>query len=77
MLGHYHLNQAVKDVTADAHAMTSSALLIVRPRAWNMIERHLMIRGRPVPGALVDYGLFLFHKYDIPIVFSHHLTMKE
>ena len=38
-----------------------TATLIVRPRGWHLVERHLLVDGRPVPGALVDAGLFLFH----------------
>jgi malate synthase len=37
------------------------ATLIVRPRGWHLPERHLRIDGRPVAGALVDFGLFAFH----------------
>ena len=38
-----------------------TATLIVRPRGWHLAERHLVLDGKPVPGALVDAGLFLFH----------------
>jgi len=34
------------------------AVLLVRPRGWHLPERHLAIDGRPVAGALVDFGLF-------------------
>ena len=37
------------------------ALLLVRPRGWHLPERHLMVDARPVPGALLDFGLFVFH----------------
>ena len=37
------------------------AVLIVRPRGWHLPERHLLVGGRPVAGALVDFGLFAFH----------------
>ncbi len=37
------------------------AVLIVRPRGWHLPERHLEIDGRPVSGALFDFGLYLFH----------------
>lgn len=37
------------------------ALLMVRPRAWNMRERHMMVGGREVYGAMLDFGLFIFH----------------
>ena len=38
-----------------------TATLIVRPRGLHLAERHLLVGGRAVPGALVDAGLFLFH----------------
>jgi len=37
------------------------ATLMVRPRGWHLDERHLCVDGRPVPAALFDFGLFLFH----------------
>ncbi len=37
------------------------ATLIVRPRGWHMDDRHLLVDGQPVAGALMDAGLFLFH----------------
>lgn len=37
------------------------ATLIVRPRGWHLEEKHVLVDGRPVPGALFDYGLYLFH----------------
>ncbi|HUI62452.1 MAG TPA: hypothetical protein VLX90_19650, partial [Steroidobacteraceae bacterium] len=38
-----------------------TAVLIVRPRGWHLYEKHLCLGGQPVPGALVDFGLYLFH----------------
>jgi malate synthase len=37
------------------------ATLVVRPRGWHLVERHLEVDGRPVPAALFDFGLFFFH----------------
>jgi malate synthase len=37
------------------------AVLLVRPRGLHLPERHLLIDGRAVPGALFDFGLYLFH----------------
>lgn len=37
------------------------ATLLVRPRGLHLPERHLRLHDRPVPAALVDFGLFLFH----------------
>jgi malate synthase len=40
-----------------------TATLIVRPRGWHLYEKHLLVDGRPVPGAFVDFGLYLFHNH--------------
>lgn len=37
------------------------ATVVVRPRGWHLDERHLTVDGEPVPGALVDFGLYFFH----------------
>jgi malate synthase A len=37
------------------------AVLFVRPRGWHLVERHMTVDGRPVPGGLFDFGLFFFH----------------
>ncbi len=39
------------------------ATLIVRPRGWHLYEKHLSVDGQPVPGAFVDFGLYLFHNH--------------
>ncbi|MEV7193689.1 malate synthase A [Streptomyces sp. NPDC093510] len=37
------------------------ATVVMRPRGWHLDERHLQVDGKPVPGALVDFGLYFFH----------------
>jgi malate synthase len=37
------------------------AVLIVRPRGWHLPERHVTLDGKPIPGALLDFGLYFFH----------------
>jgi malate synthase len=37
------------------------AVLMVRPRGWHLIERHVTVDGQPVAGALFDFGLYLWH----------------
>lgn len=37
------------------------ATVVMRPRGWHLDERHLKVDDRPVPGALVDFGLYFFH----------------
>ena len=44
----YRLNQSV-------------ATLLVRPRGWHLLEKHVLVDGEPISGSLFDFGLFLFH----------------
>ncbi|WP_067927829.1 malate synthase A [Alicyclobacillus shizuokensis] len=37
------------------------ATLIVRPRGWHLVEKHVQVDGQPVAGALFDFGLYFFH----------------
>ena len=37
------------------------ATLLVRPRGWHLLERHLLVDGEPAAGGLVDFGLYVFH----------------
>jgi malate synthase len=39
------------------------AVLFVRPRGWHLEEKHLVSEAGVVPGALVDFGLYLFHNH--------------
>jgi len=38
-----------------------TAVLIPRPRGWHLDEKHVTLDGRPVSGALFDFGLLFFH----------------
>jgi malate synthase len=35
------------------------ATLLVRPRGWHLVEKHVLVDGEPVAGAFVDAGLYL------------------
>ncbi|HEX6940195.1 MAG TPA: malate synthase A [Longimicrobiales bacterium] len=37
------------------------ATLVVRPRGWHLVEKHVEIDGEPVSASLFDFGLYLFH----------------
>jgi len=52
--------------TAEGKSYTlnnNTAVLMVRPRGLHLPERHMKMAGRPIHGALVDFGLFLFHNH--------------
>jgi malate synthase len=34
------------------------AVLLVRPRGWHLVERHVEVDGRPVSASLFDFGVF-------------------
>ena len=37
------------------------ATLVVRPRGWHLVERHVEVGGAPISGSLFDFGLYLLH----------------
>jgi malate synthase len=39
----------------------SPAVLFVRPRGWHLPEKHVLVDGEPMSGALLDFALFFFH----------------
>jgi malate synthase len=38
-----------------------TAVLIPRPRGWHLDEKHLLVDGKPVAGAIFDFALYFFH----------------
>ena len=38
-----------------------TATLVVRPRGWHLVEKHVHVDGEPVAGGLFDFGLYFFH----------------
>jgi malate synthase len=38
-----------------------TATLIVRPRGWHLVEKHLLVDGEPVSAGIFDFGLYFFH----------------
>ena len=66
--GHLNLTDAIeRTITYDASdgrhysLVARPATLLVRPRGWHLDEKHLLIDGAPISGALMDFGLYLFH----------------
>ena len=41
--------------------MDKVAVLLVRPRGWHLVERHLLVDGEPIAGGLFDFGIYFFH----------------
>jgi len=38
-----------------------TATLVVRPRGWHLLEKHLLVDGKPVSASLFDFALTFFH----------------
>jgi len=38
-----------------------TAVLIPRPRGWHLDEKHVLVDGMPVSGAIFDFALYFFH----------------
>jgi malate synthase len=39
------------------------ATLMVRPRGWHLVEKHVLVGGEPISASLFDFGLYLFHNH--------------
>jgi malate synthase len=37
------------------------ATLIVRPRGWHMVEKHVLVDGEPMSASIFDFALYFFH----------------
>ena len=42
------------------------AVLLVRPRGWHLVEKHVLQNGKPISGSLFDFGLYFFHNHRRP-----------
>ena len=38
-----------------------TATLMIRPRGWHLVEKHVFVDGHPISASLFDFGLYLFH----------------
>ncbi|HJZ48976.1 MAG TPA: malate synthase A [Roseiflexaceae bacterium] len=58
------INRSIDYVSPEGKAYKlndSVATLLVRPRGWHLVEKHLHVDGQPVSGSLFDFGLYFFH----------------
>jgi malate synthase len=37
------------------------ATLMVRPRGWHLVEKHILLDGKPIAAAFMDFALYFFH----------------
>ncbi|KPP64059.1 malate synthase, glyoxysomal-like, partial [Scleropages formosus] len=59
--GIYNVYRAVRNQFHDTPPVSKAPVLMLRPRAWNMVEHNMMVNGKEVPGPLFDFGLLMFH----------------
>jgi malate synthase len=66
--GHRNLRDAIdgtityRDSDGRSYKLEENpATLLVRPRGWHLVERHLLVDSEPVSGSLFDFGLYFFH----------------
>jgi malate synthase len=65
--GHVNLCDAVRrSITFDSGEKQyklneNTATLVVRPRGWHLLEKHLLVDGQPVSASLFDFALYFFH----------------
>jgi malate synthase len=67
--GQFNLRDAVRrkitfkdpDSGKDYALGSKLATLLVRPRGWHLPEKHVLVDGQPMAGALFDFGLYFFH----------------
>lgn len=65
--------QGLYNVTAAVHARLPGApaniedcpILMLRPRAFNMIEHHCMVNGKQVIGPLFDFAILMYHNANL------------
>jgi malate synthase len=50
-------NPQGKQYRLNSHAAT----LLVRPRGWHLVEKHLQVDGQPVSASIFDFALYLLH----------------
>ncbi|RAX48953.1 malate synthase A [Arthrobacter sp. AQ5-05] len=50
-----------KEYKLGGENLTDLPTIVVRPRGWHLPEKNLLVGGKPVSGALVDFGLYFFH----------------
>ena len=49
---------------ATTRSATTWPTLLVRPRGWHLLEKHVLVDGKPVSAGIFDFALFLFHNAE-------------
>ena len=67
--GHINLRDAIRRTitytdpsTGKAYKLNpQTAVLLVRPRGWHLPEKHVLVDGQPMSGAIFDFALYFWH----------------
>jgi malate synthase len=65
--GQFNLRDAVRGtITFESGGKSyklneKTAVMMVRPRGWHLLEKHLLVDGQPVSASLFDFALYFFH----------------
>ncbi|XP_044220588.1 malate synthase-like [Thunnus albacares] len=59
--GIHNVFKAVYNQFPNVPHISQAPVLMLRPRAWNMVEHNMMVEGKEAPGPLFDFGLLMFH----------------
>ena len=57
----YNIYLHVHGMLDNVPGMEQSPVLMMRPRAWNMIDHNISVDGKKAAGPLIDFGLLMFH----------------
>ena len=68
-LGQVHLFDAVRrtirfedEARGKSYSLNDeTAVLMVRPRGWHLVEKHVTLGGEPISASLFDFATFMFH----------------
>ncbi|KAM9329634.1 uncharacterized protein PAF06_004707 [Gastrophryne carolinensis] len=59
--GIFNVYQVVYNKVPGIKPLSEAPVLMLRPRAWNMVEHNMLVNGQEIPGPLFDFGLLIFH----------------
>lgn len=45
--------------------------IIVRPRGWHMVEKHVLVDGEPISASIFDFGIYFYHNAKALIEKGH------
>jgi malate synthase len=54
-------NDAGKNYAVDRTPLRHIPTLIVRPRGWHMVEKHILVDDEPLSASILDFGLYFYH----------------